>query len=155
MKPELQAFILADHVYQDRSSGKMIICGTFTRINKRLQRAAKPSEQPQQVSADHLINSGTPYAYIRITGVRSEVTLSFRYIDLSDNQVLMSGGIELSPENPDPVQSYEFNLPLPHLPCPHSGSYSMDVLFKDELLGHWRIEAHIEQPHQDSSHVDN
>ena len=31
-KPVLQAMVLADHVYQDRQTGKYIIAGTFSQI---------------------------------------------------------------------------------------------------------------------------
>jgi hypothetical protein len=41
-RPVLQAMVLADHVYQDRLSGKFIISGTFGRISMRA-----PTTQPQ------------------------------------------------------------------------------------------------------------
>ena len=32
-KPVLQALVLADHVYQDKTTGKMVIAGTFNRLH--------------------------------------------------------------------------------------------------------------------------
>lgn len=44
-KPVLQALILADHVYQDRETGKRIIAGTFNQIF-----FSKPGQAPGQMS---------------------------------------------------------------------------------------------------------
>ncbi len=43
-KPVLQALVLADHVYQDKSTGKKIIAGTFNRVC--FSRRKRPAEQP-------------------------------------------------------------------------------------------------------------
>src|SRR5436309_3475605 len=45
-KPVLQAMVLADHVYQDRLSGKFIISGTFGRITMRLPTPAGQAPPP-------------------------------------------------------------------------------------------------------------
>lgn len=45
-KPVLQAMVLADHVYQDRLSGKYIIAGTFGRIALRMPTPPQPAAQP-------------------------------------------------------------------------------------------------------------
>jgi len=42
-RPVLQAMVLADHVYQDRLSGKYIIAGTFGRIALRMPTPTQPA----------------------------------------------------------------------------------------------------------------
>src|SRR5262245_32592065 len=56
-RPVLQAMVLADHVYQDRLSGKYIIAGTFGRIGLRA-----PQAQAAQPAAPPAANSGQPSA---------------------------------------------------------------------------------------------
>ncbi len=43
-KPVLQALVLADHIYQDKITGKKIIAGTFNRVC--FSRMKRPPEQP-------------------------------------------------------------------------------------------------------------
>lgn len=43
-KPVLQALVLADHIYQDKITGKKIIAGTFNRVC--FTRMKRPPEQP-------------------------------------------------------------------------------------------------------------
>jgi hypothetical protein len=52
-KPVLQALVLAEHVYQDRATGKMIIAGTFNRlfVHRRdtpADNASMPGQGPGQ-----------------------------------------------------------------------------------------------------------
>lgn len=56
-KPVLQALILADHVYEDKLTGKKIIAGIFSRIirGKKISRPLTPAEmapQPVQPSGE-------------------------------------------------------------------------------------------------------
>lgn len=45
-KPVLQALVLADHVYQDKITGKKIIAGTFNRVCfSRMRRPAPPAAE--------------------------------------------------------------------------------------------------------------
>jgi len=50
-RPVLQAMVLADHVYQDRLSGKYIIAGTFGRIALRMPTPAAPATPAASPSA--------------------------------------------------------------------------------------------------------
>ena len=45
-KPVLQALVLADHVYQDRATGKFVIAGTFNRVFV-FKRETRPNEPPR------------------------------------------------------------------------------------------------------------
>lgn len=117
----------------------MIICGTFTTMLLQRPQAPIPAGESRTVPADRVQQAGSPYAYLRLNGIREQTTLELNYVDLSDQKVLFSGTIDLKPVGP--LESLELNVPLPPLPHPHAGSYSLDVLWKDELLGQWRVEA--------------
>jgi hypothetical protein len=39
----------------------------------------------------------------------------------------------------DPLRAVELAIPMPPLPTPHEGEYSLELLFEEEMLGSWRI----------------
>lgn len=142
-KPVLQALVLADHIYQDKTTGKMVIAGTFNRLNvfKRDPAAEnKPEQQPvgpRKLGAAEICRVGSPWAYISLTEVRGSVPLELRYVDLSDNAVMLR--VELSVKSGSPLDTTEVTVPLPVLPTPHPGTYALELLSNDEPLGSHRI----------------
>lgn len=147
-KPVLQALILADQLYQDKDTGKMVIAGTFTKYivseQKRetevveVEKQNEESEPLPQIGNMLIIGkSGSPFAYICLTDVREEANLELRYVDLTDNTALMKA--DLNVRCNDPLQAVELKIPLPQLPCPHVGAYALELLYDDELLGSWRL----------------
>jgi hypothetical protein len=156
IKPVLQALVLADNVYQDKFTGKMIIAGTFNQLYfakvqekpAENQPPAQPSEQlpgqsfpagGRQLSWQEIHRSGSPYAYVSVTGIRDTVPLELRYMDLSDNTVLFL--IKFSVKSDDPLKTVEAVVPVPPLPTPHPGVYVLELLFENEPLGSHRITA--------------
>lgn len=135
MKPLLQAMVLADQVYQDRTTGKMIIAGTFTRLIRR-KVTQKPGEKPP-FGIPPGYQSGSPHAYIRMTEVHGAAKLELRFVDLATNQSLFQAALDV--RSNDPLQSIEMNVPLPQLPMPQPGRYSLELLHEGELLGAWNI----------------
>jgi len=147
-KPVLQALLLADHIYQDRDTGKMVIAGTFTGVavsqrNKEQESAEvdkenQASELPPQLGNTPLIGQiGSPYAYICLTDMREEANLELRFVDLTDSTALFR--VDLNVQCKNPLQAVELKIPLPKLPMPHFGAYSFELLCEDELLGSWRV----------------
>ena len=58
-KPVLQALVLADHIYQDKITGKKIIAGTFNRVC--FTRIKRPPEQPGVESEFGEIPASSPF----------------------------------------------------------------------------------------------
>ena len=147
-KPVLQALVLADQLYQDKDTGKMVIAGTFTKYivsqQKRetdgteVEKEDEKREQLPQIGNMPIIGkSGSPFAYVCLTEIREEANLELRYVDLSDNTVLIK--VDLNVRCKDPLQAVELKIPLPQLPCRHFGAYALELLCEDELLGSWRV----------------
>ncbi|MBN1395188.1 MAG: hypothetical protein JW959_09205 [Pirellulales bacterium] len=168
-KPVLQALVLADHVYQDKITGKKIIAGTFNRVcfakMKRSQAAGEslPGEQPppspfestsetampgavsspppssRRLTAADVQKAGSPYAFISLTDVHGPTPLEMRYRDLSSEAILL--GISFQVNSEDPLDTVEAVVPVPPLPTPHAGVFALELLAEGELLGALRITA--------------
>jgi hypothetical protein len=137
-KPVLQAMVLADHVYQDRATGKHVICGTFTAILFSPFKAAQnEGESRVQVTAEQVQRTGSPYLYLALVGVHGTVPLALKFVDLSDARVLFEAQVVITAT--DPVGVVEYIIPLPILPARQEGNYSLDLLHDDEILGSWRV----------------
>lgn len=138
MKPVLQAILLADHVYQDRFTGKFVVSGIFSAI---AQATASPQQlQHAAVAGDVLapgMKAGSPTAYLSVTDVKGPVELTLRYADLVDNSILIQATIQLQCD--DPLQTIELRIPLPELPIPHPGTYALELLCDEEMLGAHRV----------------
>lgn len=207
-QPVLQAMVLADHVYQDRMSGKYIIAGTFGRIGLRMPAAQTPpapptplpaaqlqqppafampgqpapaaaasaasapaagqpasastpahpptggahasppaAQPPAQERTTHSLESataqisvsGSPFLYLALTGIHGKASLTIRFVNLADATSLFDAILDVTAA--DPVALSEYCVPMPPLPCSKPGTYSLDLLYANELLGSWRIMA--------------
>jgi len=159
-KPVLQALLLAEHVYQDRATGKKIIAGTFNRLNFTRRRpplppppegdvpfavppAAPPAGLPEARELHNVISPGSPFAFITLTEVHGTIPLELRYVDLQNNAVLLTPRFQVSCD--DPLNTLELTIPIPMLPAPHEGVYALELLHDNEPLGSMRIVA-VENP---------
>jgi len=148
-KPVLQALLLADHVYQDKDTGKKVIAGTFNQLNlSKLKAPPKDAEQapmvPRRLSPGEVSRMGNPTAFISLTDVRGPTDLQLRYVDLADNGVLLM--IQFQVSSDDPLKTVEAILPVPPLPTPHPGVYALELHYDDEALGALRVTV-VEMPH--------
>jgi hypothetical protein len=130
-------------VYQDRSTGKFIIAGTFARIGitrKPAQVAASP-EPTTFRTAEELFRavstSGSPHLYLALTDVHGSAPLKVRFVDLSQGTSLFEMSLEI--KSTDPLAVTELTVPMPRLPVAKAGAFSLDLLYADEILGSWRI----------------
>lgn len=140
MKPILQALLVADHVYIDATSGKKIVAGIFHRLYFR--KAEPKPDTP--IGESGLIEipqggqqAGSPFCYISLTDAKGECRFTLRYVDLSDDSVLLA--TEFGFDSQDPLRTYEVVLPLPTLPASKPGAYALELLWGDEPLGVHRI----------------
>lgn len=161
-KPVLQALVLADHVYQDRFTGKWIIAGTFTTMaSGRLQgpltiqaqldanvpvvpptppadAATGETPKPQPAHPGAVGQAGSPFVYICLTDIHGSAKLELQFVSLRDHKLLMRA--ELNVRCDDPLRTVEMGIPLPiPLPMEHDGVYSMELLCDEEPLGSWRV----------------
>ena len=117
-KPVLQAFIIADDVYQGVNHRKFTIVGTFNMIS-----AAKfPS----------MFHKPTK-AYINIAELRQDSDVTLRYVDLSDFNVLFE-----SPKFPvkkgENNRNIEVIIDIPPFPIPHPGGFNLELWINDDLV---------------------
>lgn len=139
MKPVLQALVLAEHVFQDRS-GQMIIAGTFNGVvlrNPEVKRDKDGNELRRGGEA------GSPWAYISLTDVVNNTELELQFVSLTKNKVLFKTNLRI--ECHDRLATIEMRVPLPRLPIVESGTYAFEVVYNGEILGSSRITASLEQ----------
>jgi hypothetical protein len=142
-KPVLQAMVLAEHVYQDRMTGKFVIAGTFATIFFG-QISGVPIGEPEGERQKILVRgpitqSGSPYLYLALFDVHGQVPLNLKLVDLSDASVLFE--VQILVASTDPVSVAEYILPMPLLPVHKATTYSLDLFYEEEILGSWRITA--------------
>ncbi|MFG0268021.1 MAG: hypothetical protein ACF8AM_23135 [Rhodopirellula sp. JB055] len=152
VKPVLQAMVLADHVYQDRRSGKHVIAGTFTKIvivpSQDAEIVEENGEQKQRLSGP-VSRMGSPYLYLSLTGLRNEQAFLLQLVDLTEAKVLMEMNFKMKCS--DPVQNAEAIIDMPLLPIPRKdGNYSIDLIWNGEQIGSWRITAELMSPREGS-----
>lgn len=93
--PILQALLVADHIYQDVSTGKMVICGVFHRLNVRKHSISKNDIQENDdgskqifIPIKNIKSAGSPYCYLNLTEVMGTKHLELRFVDLITNEVV-------------------------------------------------------------------
>lgn len=142
VKPVLQALVLAERVYEDKS-GKKIIAGTFNTIFFGRIKTIE-TEWPDG-SKRELVPGGTdigsPSLYISLTDVVDGTEISLQFVNVSKNQVVFGTGFKLVCK--DRLATVEIIAPLPPFSrfLKEEGVYSIDVVWKDEILGFHRIVA--------------
>ena len=163
--PVLQAMLLADQVYQDRDTGKYVICGIFSAIHfvpnepppdkdrssgaddsgegdddGQAQDTPVPSAPaPAPVPIARLVRAGSPFAYVSLTELQGTRKFELRYVDLEENNVLFGTAFEVSCR--DPLETIQITVPLPPLPIPHEGVFVLELLCDGEMLGSHRVLA--------------
>jgi len=147
VKPVLQALLLAERVYEDKTSGTKVICGVFNKIVGKAKPAEETDSRPttkRRLRPEDVRQPGSPTAYINLTEVREKVLLELRYVSLRTHEVLLRA--EVAVECHNPLQTVELVVPMPMLPVPHEGVYALELLWNDELLGSVRVTVEKAQP---------
>jgi hypothetical protein len=152
-KPILQSLILADHIYEDKLTGKRVIAGIFNRIvrGKRVMKPAPGSEEGGGGTPGQRVleipptglQSGSPFAYISLTEVRGPTPFLLQLVNLDDDMALFKS--ELKVDCPNPLYTIELTVPLPPIAPPKAGIYALEVLYNSEILGSLRIVVEDQQ----------
>jgi hypothetical protein len=141
VKPVLQALVLAERVYEDRS-GKKIIAGTFNRVKFSTRPLVREIENPDGTKRTIVpggMHGGSPYAYMSLTDVCDGTTLHLHFVNLTKNEVLFANAVCIS--NSDRLATIELVVALPPLPIKTEGTYAFEVVCDEEILGSCRIQA--------------
>ncbi len=122
--PHVQAIVLCDHIYRDDDTGKCVIAGTFNHVYLH----SFPGEyQPASI-------------YLNLSDFHGHHTIAFRFVRLSDQQVLdESPGFEL--HHNDRREHHECIFDLPPLEFPEAGRFTLEILYDGETIGHADVEA--------------
>ena len=134
-KPVLQAFILADDIYQGVNHRKFSIIGTFNMISTSVFPSMfhKPTK-----------------AYINIAELLNDAEITLRYVDLEDLSVLFE-----SPKFPVKKamnhRNIEVIIDIPPFPIPHPGVYHLELWVDDALLSIAKVIVEKIEPNQNQN----
>ncbi|MBI1344914.1 hypothetical protein GC163_01345 [bacterium] len=140
VKPTLQALLVADHAYSDATTGKKIIAGIFHTIYSKTQALPqdRPKGTPMQLQVPPAgFSMGSPFAYISLINVRGAQPFVLRYVDLGTDVVRFQTDFRVDCQ--DPLSPVEVVMPLLPLPVDKPGSFALELLWRDESLGTYRI----------------
>ena len=130
--PVLQALVLADHIYTDES-GKRIICGTFSRV---------------WCGQFPTVFSRPTWAYILLAEVIGRPVLQLRFVMLNNNRILMQSP-KLTIGASSPLVSLDIAIEIPNLPLPSPGTYGVECVVDDALIGCVRLQVSEKTQTQD------
>ena len=169
--PVLQAMLLADQVYQDRGTGKYVICGIFSAIHFTPRDDAADKDraagsEPGSGGGGGATSDDTPEAgesFESSPPVPAPVPIArlvragspFAYVSLTELQGTRKFElryVDLAENNVlfgtafevscrDPLETIQITVPLPPLPIPHEGVFVLELLCEGELLGSHRVLA--------------
>lgn len=122
--PVVQAILLADHVYQDRETGKYVVAGTFNQL--------RGQEFPCELVAPVQV-------FCALTSVSAPIAVSLRFVSSADEVVMSSSAVTIACT--DPRQTIELALPVPSLHVPAPGWYRLVLLIDETPRGFVRLEV--------------
>ena len=141
MKPVLQALVLAERIYEDKS-GKKIIAGTFNQL--LIGKILLPvPEQATDGTQRHILPGGTdpgcPAAYISLIDVVDGTEITLQMVNLSKNVILFAANLKINSN--DRLATVEIVAPLPPMSTfiQVAGTLSLEVVWRNEILGSHRL----------------
>lgn len=140
VKPVVQALVLAEHVYEDKS-GKKIIAGTFNRLILSKEPPIQKIETPEGETRtrDRAGGIGAPYLYMSLTDVCDNTPCELHLVNLTRNKVIFRTGFVIQCN--DRLASVEFfaPLPAPEHTFREPGVYAIEIVYEGEAIGSLRI----------------
>ena len=137
--PVVQSILLADRAFKDARDNKHTVVGIFNKmlLNRKLPKVNSQHEPQnlERMSGDTQV--GTPYAYFSLTEVYGEILLELRFVDLREDKILLQTSFRVAAK--EALDTVEGILPMPKLPVNHEGTYALELLSDNELLGYVRL----------------
>lgn len=146
MNPRVQAILIADNVYEDKSTGKKVVTGIFDNLSfinaqQFQERIQKQCEEEGVEGAERRIPgglvSGSPTCYIRLTDVRGQQAFVLRYVYINEDQVLLTTAFQVNSN--DPLRAIDVILPLPPLPANKEGTFALELVWNNDVIGSHRV----------------
>lgn len=126
-KPLLQAFLLADHVYADRATGKKIVAGIFQQV----------------MSTGNHADLAPSWVYACLTGVPPKFTVQLRLVDLSTHEAVAESAVIDATHGLGRLAPHEIVLPIPRLQFGRSGVFDFELIIDGETLKGCRFEVKV------------
>ncbi|TWT62231.1 hypothetical protein [Rubinisphaera italica] len=144
MKPDVQALLLAERIWQIGSEG-YIIAGTFTSVRIVKDVAHKVVEDDTGNTTKYVTSgsAGAPWVYVSLTNVNSVTSIQLQFTCLKKNRTLFGMPVEI--ECKDRLATVEMALQLPDLRdyiTGEEGYYAMEVISEGEIIGSCRINTY-------------
>lgn len=115
---QVQAFLLADHIYRDEGSGKYVIAGAFYQIHL----PSFPTTLNRSIGL-----------FVSLYNFVGTALCSIHFVEAQSGTILMQmSSFELT--CPDPYHHVEFAIEIPPLPLPEPGRYAFHLLLNDEVV---------------------
>ncbi len=132
--------MLAERIYEDKS-GKKIIAGTFNQL--LIGKMPLPAVFNADGTETRVVPGGTdlgcPAAYVSLTDVVDGTEITLQMVHVSKNMVLFQSGLRIALM--DRLATVELIAPLPpiNIFTLEVGTYSLDVLWQNEIVGSHRL----------------
>jgi hypothetical protein len=140
VKPILQALVLAERIYIEKTE-KKIIAGTFNQINiaqTRPMQVQLPDGSTQTVQPAGY-DPGCPWIYISLTDVIDDTGLTLQFVNVAKNEVIFQTSFAV--KSPSRLTTIEIVAALPPMAvlAKEVGDFSFDLLWSGEILGSHRL----------------
>jgi hypothetical protein len=135
LKPTIQAMLIADHVYQDRNTGKYVVAGIFNQLVFQRREDAEHEHGSGVILGG--MNAGSPFLYLSMAELLGFYRFELRFVKLDTDQILFQ--MEFGIESKDPLEVSQLSFGLPPLPSVDAGVFALELLWNQEPLGSVRI----------------
>ena len=144
VNPRVQAILIADNVYEDKSTGKKVVAGIFDNLffinPQQLQEQVQKQLEEKGIEGSDIpggMSSGSPTCYIRLTDIRGQQAFVLRYVYIDEEQVLLTTSFQVNTN--DPLQPIDVVLPLPPLPANKAGTFALELVWNNDVIGSHRV----------------
>ena len=142
LTPRVLAILIADKVYEDKSTQKKIVAGIFDQLwfadPEELQHAIEKEQakhQGRRIAGGGA--AGSPSCYLRLTDIRNTQSFVLRYVYLNEDEVLFQTQFEITCS--DPLVATDVVVALPPLPTNRAGVFALELVWENTVIGLYRI----------------
>mgnify|MGYP001262554987 CR=1 FL=1 len=122
--PIVQAMLIAEHIYQDLSTKKHVICGVFDRLRLKKRTDLSGSNgngenrdesdvEGIEVPLEDLRRGGSPMLFLSVTEVEGKIDLTLSYHSLRTGKQYFVLPLTLESDSPLKTLRWRFSFPYP------------------------------------------